>query len=235
MSDHYKGYRLPKSIIGYAVRLYFRYKLSLRDVSEILIERGIDVTYESIRLWVKNLGPLYAQAMRKKRGYSFTDKWHIDEVSVKIKGEVFWLWRLIDSAGEEIEILLQKRRNAKSAIRFLKKALKRLGQTPRVMMTDKLRSYKKAHRIVCQSAEHRSHKRLNNLIENSHQPTREKEIQMRGFKAPGSTQRFLSSMGVFLNLFKIGRYKYTVQEYRQKLHESLSMFEEIVSSCPLSI
>ena len=90
MSDRYKGYRLPKSIIGYAVRLYFRYKLSLRDVSEILIERGIDVTYESIRLWVKNLGPLYAQAMRKKRGYSFTDKWHIDEVRVKIKGEVFW-------------------------------------------------------------------------------------------------------------------------------------------------
>jgi putative transposase len=138
---------------------------------------------------------------------------------VLIKEETFWLWRLIDREREEIEILRQKRKNAKSAIRFLKKALKRVGFVPQMMVTDKLRlrSYRKAHRAMCKTAEHRNHKRLSNIIENSHQPTREKERQMRKFKDPRNTQRFLSTMGVFLNLLKIGRYKHPVQEYKQKL------------------
>lgn len=151
---------------------------------------------------------------------------------VKIKGEVFWLWRLVDKDGEEIEVLLQRRRDAKSAIRFLKKALKRIGNPPRVMVTDKLRSYNKAHRVMLKKSEHRSHKRLNNRAENSHQPTREKEKQMRGFKTPGSTQRFLSSMGTLLNLLKVKRYVGSAKEYRKKFKESLTFFQDIVSSCP---
>jgi putative transposase len=99
------------------------------------------------------------------------------------------------------------------------------------MITDKLRSYRKAHRFLCKSVEHRSHKLLNNRIENSHQPTREKERQMRGFKSPGGAQRFLSSMGVFMNLLKVGRYKHSAQEYRQKLKASFAVFDDIVSSC----
>ena len=233
MRDHYKGYRMPKSVIGFAVRYYHRYKLSLRDVSELLHDRGIDVTYETIRNWNKTWGPLFARSIRKKRGSSFTDKWHIDEVRLKIKGEVFWLWRLVDSEGEEIEILLQRRRNAKAATRFLKKALHRVGTTPRVMVTDKLRSYKKAHRNLMKSSNHRSHKGLNNRAENSHQPTREKERQMRGFKTPASAQRFLSSMGQILNILKVGRYKHSAQEYRKKLKKGLSIFDEIVHSYPL--
>ncbi len=232
MDEKYKGYRIPKALIGYAVRLYFRYKLSLRDISELLMERGLTVTYESIRLWVKNLGLIYAHALRRKKGSSFKDKWHIDEMRVKIKGEVFWLWRLVDKDGEEIEVLLQRRRDAKSAIRFLKKALKRIGNPPRVMVTDKLRSYNKAHRVMLKKSEHRSHKRLNNRAENSHQPTREKEKQMRGFKTPGSTQRFLSSMGTLLNLLKVKRYVGSAKEYRKKFKESLTFFQDIVSSCP---
>jgi len=230
MTDRYKGYRMPKSIIGYAIRRYYRFKLSLRDVSEMLLERGIEVTYETIRLWCKTWGPVLAKSIRRKRGSPVKDKWHIDEMRVKIKGEIYWLWRLIDSEGEEIEILLQKRRNAKAAIRFLKLALKRVGYSPRVMITDKLRSYKKAHRILFKSVEHRSHKRLNNRIENGHQPTREKERQMRGFKSQGSAQRFLSSMGVFLNLLKVGRYKYSVQDYKQKLKMAFETFDDVVSS-----
>ncbi len=230
MTEKYKGYRAPKSIIGYAVRHYYRYKLSLRDVSEMLLERGIDATYETIRKWCQVWGHLYARSIRRRKGPFFNDKWHIDEVRLKIKGEIFWLWRLIDSDGEEIEILLQKRRNAKAAIRFLKRALKRLGFCPRVMVTDKLRSYVKAHRVLLKSTEHRSHKRLNNRIENSHQPTREKERQMRGFKTPGGTQRFLSSMGAFLNLLKVGRYKHSAQDYKQKLNNALQTFDEIVAS-----
>ena len=230
MTDRYKGYRMPKSIIGYAVKHYYRFKLSLRDVSEMLLERGIQVTYETIRNWCQVWGSLYARAIRRKRGSSFNDKWHIDEVRLKIKGEIFWLWRLIDSTGEEIEILLQKRRSAKAAIRFLKRTLKKIGVSPRVMITDKLRSYRKAHCVLFKSVEHRSHKRLNNRIENSHQPTREKERQMRGFKTPGNTQRFLSTMGIFLNLLKVGRYKYSAQEYRQKLKTAFETFNDVVSS-----
>lgn len=154
---------------------------------------------------------------------------HIDEMRIKIKREIFWLWRLIDSDGAEIEMLLQKRRNAKAAIRFLKRILKMVGILPRVMITDKLRSYKKAHRMLCKSVEHCSHKRLNNRIENTHQPTLEKERQMRSFKKPGNTQKFLSSMGVFLNLLKVNRYKYSAQDYKQKLKMAFATFDEIVS------
>ncbi|MDC0344926.1 IS6 family transposase [Alphaproteobacteria bacterium] len=230
MRSHYKCHRVPKDIIGFAVKYYFRYKLSLRDVSDLLLDRGIQVSYESIRKWIHKWGPLYAHYIRKKRGFSFQDKWHIDEMRVKIKGEVFWLWRLVDSYGEEIEILLQKRRNAKAAIRFLKKALRRLGKPPRVMVTDKLRSYGKAHRTIMKSSEHRAHKGLNNRAENSHQPTREKERQMRGFKVVGSTQRLLASMGAFMNLLKVGRYKNSAQEYRLKLKKANSIFQEVLHS-----
>jgi putative transposase len=176
------------------------------------------------------VGSVYARGIRQKRGTSFKDKWHVDVMRVVIKGQIFWLWRLIDSDRQEIEILLQKRRNAKSAIRFLKKALKRLGCRPRAMVTDKLRSYQKAHRILLKKTDHRSHKRLNNIIENSHQPTREKEKQMRKFKDSGSTQRYLTTMGTLLNLLKVGRYKNPAKIYRQKLREAFQVFDEIVLS-----
>ena len=229
MSENYKGYRVPKVLIGYAVRYYLRYKLSLRDVRDIMFDRGLEVSHQSISDWIRDFGPLYAQAIRKARGVSRSDKWHIDEMRVKVNGEPFWLWRLVDENGEEIEVLLQKRRNAKCAIRFLKRALKTVGKAPRVLISDKLRSYPKAHRILMKSTEHRSHKRLNNRAENSHQPTREKERQMRGFKKIGSTQRLLTSQGQVLNLFKIGRYKNPVAIYRHKLQEANAIFDTIVS------
>lgn len=230
MSETYKGYRVPKCLIGYAVRYYLRYKLSLRDVRDILLDRGLEVSHEAIRTWVNDFAPVYAQSIRKTRGVSQSDKWHIDEMRVKVNGEVFWLWRLVDADGEEIEVLLQKRRNAKCAIRFLKKALLRVGRPPRVLISDKLRSYPKAHRILMKSTEHRSHKGLNNRAENSHQPTREKERQMRGFKKVGSTQRLLSSLGQVMNLLKIGRYKTSASMYRENLKRALNIFEEIVNS-----
>jgi len=230
MLDCYKGHRFPRAIVGFAIRYYYRYKLSLRDVSEILLDRGIAVTYETIRNWAKVWRPTYAKAIRQDRSSNYSDKWHIDEVRIVIKGEIFWLWRLIDSNGEEIEILLQKRRNAKAAVRFLKKALKLTGKSPRVIVTDKLRSYKKAHRVLLKSSEHRAHKRLNNRIENSHQPTRERERQMRKFKTVHATQRFLATMGPMLNLLKVGRYKHTAEIYSQKLKNSISAFNNIVDS-----
>jgi putative transposase len=229
MIERYVGYRYPKSVIGYAVFLYHRFRLSLRDVSELLAERGVVVTYETIRLWCKNLAHQFAKRLKKKLP-SPGDKVHIDEVRVVINGEVYWLWRAVDRDGDEIDILLQKRRNAKAAMRFFKRLLLKLGKAPRVLVTDKLRSYRKAKRILLPNTEHRSHKRLNNRIENSHQPTREKERQMRKFKSPGSAQRFLSSMGKILNLFKVGRYKHQASVYRQKLQQAFTVWNDLVTS-----
>ena len=230
MIERYKGYRYPKSVIGFAVRYYFRYKLSLRDLSELLLDRGIEVSYEAIRNWIDVWGVVYAQAIRKRKGSTYWDKWHVDEVRVVIKGQVFWLWRLIDADGQEIEILLQKHRNAKAAKRFLKKALKLVGKAPRVMVTDKLRSYGKVHKTLMKSSEHRSHKRLNNLIEKSHQPTREKERQIRNFKSVTSAQKLLSSMGSCNNLLKINRYKHSASTYKRKLKESINIYNTIVNT-----
>ncbi|WPY01814.1 IS6 family transposase domain protein (plasmid) [Candidatus Trichorickettsia mobilis] len=197
-------------MIGFAVRYYFRYKLSLRDLSELLLDRGIEVSYEAIRNWINVWGVVYAQARRKRKGSTYRDKWHVDEVRVVIKGQVFWLWRLIDADGQEIEILLQKHRNANSATRFLKKTLKLVGKALRVMVTDKLRSYGKVHRTLMKSSEHKSHKRLNNLIEESHQPTREKERQIRKFKSVTSAQKLLSSMDYRNNFLKITAHRLTL-------------------------
>lgn len=234
MRDHYKGYRMPKAVIGFAVKYYLRYKLSLRDISEILLDRGIEISYETIRSWCKTWGPVFARSIRKKRTSCITDKWHVDEVRIKINGKIFWLWRAVDSQGEDIEILLQKKRNAKAAIRLLKNAMRRLGFSPRLMITDKLKSYKKAHKTIMSKTEHRAHKGLNNRAENSHQPTREKERQMRGFKSQGSAQRLLSSLSQINNLLKVGRFKHSAQAYKAKLKEGLAIFNSIVSSCPQS-
>ena len=163
MSELYKGYRHPKALIGYAVRLYLRYCLSYRDIQEILLELGIDITYETIRTWVYKWGSIYAQHIRKRKR-TFNDKWHIDEVYLKINGQFYYLWRLVDADGLEIEILLQKRRNAKAARRFLLKALKRVGVPTRVLIADKLKSTRSARRDVLPTSEFRAHKGLNELI-----------------------------------------------------------------------
>ena len=148
---------------------------------------------------------------------------------VVISGEIFWLWRAIDQHGEELDILLQKRRNTQAAKRFFEKILRKQGVAPRVIVTDKLRSYGAAKRIILKYTEHRQHKGLNNLVENSHQPTRQKERQMRRFKEPGNTQLFLAARGHFLNLLQISRYKYQAYEYREKMKIAFNIFNE--SAC----
>ena len=231
MSELYKGYRHPKALIGYAVRLYLRYCLSYRDIQEILLELGIDITYETIRTWVYKWGSIYAQHIRKRKR-TFNDKWHIDEVYLKINGQFYYLWRLVDADGLEIEILLQKRRNAKAARRFLLKALKRVGVPPRVLIADKLKSTRSARRDVLPTSEFRAHKGLNNICENSHQPTRNKERQTRKFKDPCLTQKLLESMGQIMNLMKIGRYKNTAKEYKNKFKQSIMIWNTIVNGHP---
>ncbi|MDF2964771.1 MAG: hypothetical protein K0Q51_159 [Rickettsiaceae bacterium] len=224
----YKRHRYPVEVIKYAVMLYYRFSLSLRYIVEMLAYRGIDVS-QSIRKWTNKFGPTFASNISKKRLWKPGDKWHLDEVRIVMKGEVYWLWRAIDQDNNELDILLQKRRNAVSAKRFFKRILKIYGLTPRVIVTDKLRSYKAAKRVVLKSTEHRCHKVLNNRIENSHQMTRVRERQMRRFKSPGQAQKFLSIAGRFLNLLKVPRTKYAPYLYRKKLKDAFACFNSAAS------
>lgn len=196
----YKRHRFPPQIIAHAVWLYFRFPLSLRLVEELLLERGIAVSYETIRRWGKKFGPDYARRLRRKKP-SGNDVWHLDEVVIIIAGRKHWLWRAVDQDGYVLDEIVQNRRNTKAAKRLLTRLLKKQGIAPKRMITDKLRSYGAARRQVMPHVEHRSHKGLNNRAENSHVPLRKRERMMQGFRSPGGLQRFVSVFSAVRNLF----------------------------------
>jgi putative transposase len=196
-TPNYKGFRFPPEIISHAVWLYFRFSLSFRDVEELLSERGIVVTYETVRQWCLKFGQTYANELRRRRPRS-GDIWHMDEVYLKINGKTHYLWRAVDQDGAVLDILVQSRRNKQAAKRFFQKLLKGLHSVPRVIITDKLKSYGAAKREILPDVEHRQHKRLNNRAENSHQPTRLREKKMRRFKSAKHAKRFLSASLVLL-------------------------------------
>ncbi len=196
----YKRHRFPPQIIAHAVWLYYRFPLSLRLVEEMLLERGIVVSYETIRRWAKKFGPDYARRLRRKKP-SPNDIWHLDEVVISIAGRKHWLWRAVDQDGYVLDEIVQSRRNTKAAKRLLTRLLKKQGVAPKRMITDKLRSYGAARRQVMPTVEHRSHKGLNNRAENSHVPLRKRERMMQGFRSPGSLQRFVSVFSAIRNLF----------------------------------
>ena len=180
----YHGYRFPPEIISHAVWLYHRFSLSFRDAEDLLAQRGIIVTYETIRRWCRHFGPAYARTLRRRRG-RMGDTWHVDELFITLQGQRHYLWRAVDEDGDLLDILVQSRRNRRAAIRFFRQLLKRQGCVPRRLITDKLRSYPAAHRTVMPSVVHRTDEYLNNRAEVSHQPTRQRERQMRH----GSSQR----------------------------------------------
>ena len=201
-SSLYRRHRFPPEVISYAVWLYFRFPLSLRMVEEMLAARGICVTYETVRQWGKKFGKAFADQIRV-RAPGRGDKWRMDEVVVSIAGETHWLWRAVDQNGFVLDVLVQRRRDTRAAQRFMKKLLKSAVAPPRVMITDKLRSYGAARRKMGLQLEHRQHKGLNNRAENSHQPTRRRERIMKRFKSAGQAQRFLSVHDQVSNLFHI--------------------------------
>ena len=215
-NEKFKGYRFPKEIITHVVWLYYRFMLSLRDISEIMLERGVTVSYESIREWGIKFGPTIAKEL-KRRAPRRGDKWHMDEVCLVINKKKYWLWRAVDQDGYELDILLQSRRNTKAAKRFFKKLLKGLQYVPRVIITDKLKSYGAAKKEIFPGVEHRQHKGINNRAESSHQPTRQQEKQMRKFKSLKQAQRFLFLHGQTRNLFYAGRYKNGAEMIRNNL------------------
>ena len=196
----YKRHRFPPSVIAHAVWLYFRFPLSLRLVEEMLLERGIVVSYETIRCWAKKFGSEYAGRMRRKAP-SPIDVWHLDEVVVTISGRKHWLWRAVDQDGYVLDEIVQARRNTRAAKGLLIRLMKRQGRLPKLIVTDKLRSYGAARRQTTPAIEHRSHKGLNNRAENSHLPLRKRERVMQRFRSPGALQRFVSVFSAFRNLF----------------------------------
>ncbi len=176
----YQRHRFPSEIITHAVWLYHRFCLSFREVEELLAERGITVTYETVRQWCQKFGPEYARQLKKRQG-RLGDTWHLDEVFITIQGEQHYLWRAVDKVGDVIDILVQPRRNQKAAERFFRRLLKGQGGEPRWLVTDKLRSYDAAHRTVMPTVNHINQVYANNRAEVSHQPTRQREYHMRGF------------------------------------------------------
>jgi len=217
-----KGFRFPCEIIAYAVWAYHRFALSTSDVEDLLAERGVIVSRETIRLWVNRFGGHFADCVRRDRPAA-ADKWHLDEVVVPIGGVKYWLWRAVDANGDVLDILVQPRRNAKAARRFMKRLMARFGD-PRVVITDKLRSYIKPIRDLTPNADHRAHKGLNNRIEGLHRPTRKREKLMGRFKSPRQAQRFLAAHDQINIVFRPRRYRMPTNIYRQTRSDAFDLW-----------
>ncbi|MFF3584949.1 IS6 family transposase [Streptomyces mirabilis] len=225
-SPSYRGHRYPVEVISHCVWLYFRFPLSFREVEELMLQRGVIVSYETVRRWCAKFGQAYANGLRRRRPRP-GDKWHLDEVFVRINGELKYLWRAVDQDGN---VLVQNRRNKAAARRFFRRLMKKTRSVPRVVVTDKLRSYGAAHREVMPSVEHRSHKGLNNRAENSHQPTRQRERAMQGFRSTGAAQRFLSAFSGISPHFRPHRHLMTASQHRAEMTIRLAIWDQITGA-----
>jgi putative transposase len=225
----YKRHRFPAEIISHCVWLYFRFCLSYRDVEELMAERGVILTYEAVRYWCRKFGQAYANQLRRRCPRP-GDTWHLDEVFLTINGARHYLWRAVDQDGHILDILVQSRRDKKAAKRFFRKLLKGLTYVPRVIITDRLKSYGAAMRDSLPSVEHRQHRYLNNRVENSHQPTRQRERRMQRFKSAGHAQRFLAAYGLIAQHFRPGRHRFSAHAYRQEMRQRFQTWEEITGS-----
>ncbi len=220
----YSRHRFPPLIIQHAIWLYFKFSLSYRDVEDLLAERGIDVSYETIRRWVVKFGSAYARKLSKS-GPRPSSQRHLDEVFVSINGKRSYLWRMVDSEGEVLEILVQSRRNKRAALKLIRKLLKNQGFVPDVIVTDKLPSYGAALREIGRTRYHDFGGRKNNRAENSHLPVRRRERKMQRFKSPGSAQRFLSVHASIYNTFYVQRHLISRKILRQFRDEAMSVWQ----------
>ncbi len=224
----YYGHRYPREIISHAVWLYYRFGISLRDVEDLLAERGVVVSYETIRRWCAKFGLEYVRRLKRQQR-RLGDTWFLDEVFVTINGERQYLWRAVDQDGDVIDILVQSRRNRRAAVRFFRKLLKGQGKVPFRLVTDKLKSYSAALRTMMPSVNHDIERYANNRAEVSHQPTRQRERQMRRFKSPAQTQRFLSVHGLVLNLFRLARHRLKSTHHRMLRERSFATWSAVTA------
>jgi putative transposase len=228
----YRGHRFPREIISHSVWLYFRFGVSFRDVEEMMAARGVMLSYETVRRWCDKFGKQYVDGLRRRRPRT-GDKWHLDEVFLKINGVTHYLWRAVDQNGVVLDILVQPKRDRFAAMRFFRKLLRGTGRKPRVIITDKLRSYGAAKRVVMPGVAHRQHRYLNNRAENSHQPTRERERRMRRFKSGWHAQRFVEVHGIITSHFRPRRHLLSAADYRRLRSKRFRIWNQVTGTSAL--
>ena len=219
----YARHQFPSVIVQHGVWLYLRFTLSYRDVEDLLAERGLDVSYETIRRWVLKFGPVFARRLRSSRPNP-TARWHLDEMVMRIAGETVYLWRAVDHEGEVLDVLVQRRRDKRAALKLMRKLLKKQGFAPADVVTDKLRSYGAAFADLGLTACHEQGLRADNRAENSHQPGRRRERHMQRFKSPGSARRFLSVHAAVHNTFNVQRHLVSRRTLRRFRAETMQQW-----------
>src|SRR5450631_2292766 len=225
----YRRHRFPPSIIQHAIWLCLRFTLSYRDVEDLLAERGLDVSYETVRRWVLKFGPMIARNLRRRLPRP-SDRWHLDEMVVRIAGKRMYLWRAVDHEGEVLDMLVQRRRDKRAALRLMRKLLRKQGFAPKLLTTDKLGSYGAAFRQLRLSCPHEQGLRKNNRAENSHQPVRRRERKMQRFKSAGSAQRFLSIHAAVHDTFNLQRHLISRSTLRTFRAEVAAQWEAAVTA-----
>jgi putative transposase len=225
----YAGYRFPPEVIHQAIWLYLRFTLSFRDVEDLLAERGIAVSYETVRRWVNHFGPVIATRLRKRRPKPHVT-WHLDEVYLKMDGRMVCLWRAVDSEGEVLDVLVQSKRNKHAALKLMRKLLKKYAFTPERLVTDDLRSYGAAARDLGVENLHEHGRWKNNRAENSHQPTRRRERKMQRFKSARSAQKFLSTHAAVYNTFNVQRHLVSAPSHRVLRATAMSTWRDAVAA-----
>jgi putative transposase len=229
----FRYFKTSPEIIRLAVMMYVRFPLSLRNVEDLLHERGIDISHETIRFWWNRFGPIFAAEIRKRRVQQFRVypnwQWHLDEVFVRINGETHYLWRAVDHEGKVLESYVTKRRDRKAALKFLRKSMKRHGQ-PNVIVTDKLRSYGAAMKIIGNSGKQETGRWLNNRCENSHQPFRRRELAMQRFRLMRTLQKFASVHASIHNHFNQERHLYSRNNFKSNRTAALNEWRQICAA-----
>ena len=233
MRNPFHFFKTSPDIIRLAVMMYIRFPLSLRQVEDLLHERGIDISYETARAWWNRFGPLFAAEIRKKRSASTRGlphwRWQLDKVFVRINGETHYLWRAVDHEGEVLEAFVTKKRNRKAALKFLKKAMKRYGH-PKIIVTDKLRSYRAAMKAIGNEARQETGRWLNNRAENSHQPFRRRERAMAKFRSVKSLQKFASIHSSVHNHFNQERDLFNRQTFKLTRTAALAEWRQLYAA-----
>jgi putative transposase len=225
------GYRFPPEVIDHAIWLYLLFTLSFRDVEDLLAERGIAVSHETVRRWVNHFGPMIAAQLRKRRPKPHAI-WHLEEVCLKIDGRMAYLWRAVDA--EVLDMLVQSKRNKHAALKLMRKLLKKYAFVPERLVTDDLRSYGAAARPLGLERLHERGRWRNNRAENSHQPTRRRERKMQRFKSARSAQKFLSTHAAVYNIFNVQRHLISAQTHRVLRAAAMTTWRQVVAAASSS-
>ena len=231
MRNPFKYFKTSPEIIRLAVMMYVRFPLSLRNVEDLLHERGIDITHETVRFWWNRFGPMFARTLRKRRvqAHNYSNwAWHLDEVFVKVNGELHYLWRPVDHGGEVLEVYVTKRRNRQAVLRFLRKAMKRYGN-PKVVVTDRLKSYRAAMKVIGNGGSQETGRWLNNRAENSHLPFRRRERAMAKFRSFQTLQKFVSVHFSVHNHFSHAPHLNRRKTYKENLKFATSEWRQLAA------